>query len=79
MPDECRSCHQPIVWVETTKGRRMPVDPEPVYAGNIVLRDREHLPPLELYRKPDEGTKRYISHFVTCPQRDKWRRKPQQS
>jgi hypothetical protein len=54
----------------------MPVDIEPVSAGNIVLRERPPLPPLALYVKPDPHFNRYISHFVTCPQANKWRKKP---
>ena len=29
----CRSCDAPIVWVITQKGKRMPVDAEPVVAS----------------------------------------------
>ena len=44
----CRSCHAPIVWVVTVKGKRTPLN----------LGD----PP--------------TPHFMTCPNADKWRRKP---
>ena len=33
----CRSCGAPILWRETHAGRRMPIDPEPVADGNVVI------------------------------------------
>jgi hypothetical protein len=71
----CRSCGQKVQWVMTEKGRRMPVDLQPVYAGNIILKDRSGNVPLAIYVKPDPQFKRYISHFATCPSADKWRKK----
>ena len=26
----CKGCGQPIVWIVTTKGKKMPCDPQPV-------------------------------------------------
>jgi hypothetical protein len=71
--DRCRSCKKPIIWAVTTKGRRMPLDPEPVENGNLILRHRMSGLPTALYLthgadvelQPDE--KRYVSHFATCP------------
>jgi hypothetical protein len=75
--DHCRSCKKPIVWAETEKGRRIPIDPEPVNDGNITLHERERfLPPLAIVRfsiPTGEGI-RFKSHFVTCPQASKWRK-----
>jgi len=65
-----------VQWAITEKGKRMPVDLEPVDGGNIILRDRgAHLDPLAQYVTPDPNLKRYISHFVTCPQSGQWRKK----
>lgn len=75
MADECRSCSAPIRWALTQKGRRIPLDPDPVPDGNLVLAPaveprstptaialtRHNDPPLN----PD--TPRYRSHFATCP------------
>ena len=30
MSAQCGSCHAPVVWAITEKGKRMPVDAEPV-------------------------------------------------
>ena len=69
----CRSCHASVIWTETEKGKKMPVDAERVPNGNIEL--REGNPPIAVYAKADGASKRYISHFVTCPQA-KQHRKP---
>lgn len=65
----CRSCGAPVVWVLTEGGNRMPVDPDPVEGGNIVLtRENESDgTPLAAYAKADPGVMRHVSHFATCP------------
>jgi hypothetical protein len=81
-PDKCRSCNAPILWSETTTGRRMPLDYTPTTDGNIILGLRKHLPPLALVqtqqsleRLRHRGELLYTSHFVTCPQSERWRKK----
>lgn len=37
---ECRSCSAAIIWAQTQKGKRMPVDAKPVENGNIRLEER---------------------------------------
>lgn len=71
----CSACGAPIRWATTTKGRRMPIDPDPHPQGNIIL---EHLgegvaPIAHVNAGPIEGG--YRSHFVTCPNADDFRRK----
>lgn len=64
MSDSCKSCGQPIVWALTTKGRRMPIDPEPVAGGNVdvaVIAGVRHA----IGTAPGEGT--HVSHFSSCP------------
>lgn len=34
----CRGCGKPILWIETEKGARMPLDPEPTEAGKVIIR-----------------------------------------
>lgn len=72
----CRSCGRPIFWAVTGRGSNMPCDWVPVLDGNLVvepgtglvrvLRDGEQVP---------QGTDRFVSHFVTCPQGAKWRKR----
>ena len=78
----CRGCGAPIVWIRTTAGKSMPCDAEPVLykaregaAGKIVTPNGEVLS-CDLDVGPDEATGiGYISHFVTCPQAEQFRRK----
>lgn len=64
----CRSCPAPIVWALTAVKRKpIPIDPEPVDDGNIVLErmDGELVAfPISLFNG-DAPT--YVSHFATCP------------
>ena len=72
----CRSCGSKIRWARTEiKGKRMPVDLEPVVGGNIILRPRPHQEPLAIYTKGEPTVKRFVSHFVTCRDARKWRKK----
>jgi len=75
----CGSCGMSVIWTTTHRGKRMPVDAEPAENGNVRLRQdgerviaeypgREHPDLFE-----DDG-KRHLSHFVTCPQAESWRR-----
>jgi hypothetical protein len=58
----------------------MLVDAEPVENGNIILSERIGDVPLAMYVPPIEqptlipGPPRYVSHFATCPDAEKWRK-----
>jgi len=55
----------------------MPLNPKPMDGGNIVLSERgQFLDPVAVYVKPDPNVKRYVSHFATCPESKKWRKRP---
>lgn len=80
----CRSCNAKILWAVTEKGKRMPVDAVASEKGNIFLQHRPNLEPLAVYmtdqqRDSAKGTlmehRMYTSHFATCPQAKKWRKK----
>lgn len=77
----CSSCGAPVIWAET-EHKRMPVDAEPVEGGNVTLflsTDGRVLATVgngvqwDLFAEELEG--RYVSHFATCPDADRWRRK----
>lgn len=78
----CRGCGRPILWIRTAAGRSMPCDPELVTywqrAGGrekIVTPNGEVLS-AELAGAPDRATGLgYISHFATCPERDRFKRR----
>lgn len=77
----CRGCGAPIVWIWTPGGKSMPCDPYQVLyraragaKGKIVTPNGEVLS-CDLNVSPEEATGvGYISHFVTCPQAEKFRR-----
>ena len=80
--DTCRSCKQKIIWTITVNGKHMPVDYNPNNLGNIVLHPRDNNPPIAQYVTNDErdscladGGTIHITHFFTCPEAAKWRKK----
>jgi hypothetical protein len=74
----CKGCDEWMVWLLTTQGRAMPLDPDPVPNGNIVIvRDGGGGLLAEVLRRTDTpapGTPRYQSHFSSCPERARFRR-----
>jgi hypothetical protein len=66
---KCRSCGASILWVALTSGKRMPLDAEPHSDGNVALMPAGAMvltaELIELGKKI--GSKRYQSHFATCP------------
>lgn len=82
--DRCETCHDPIIWTTTTKGKAMPVDADPHPAGNLELA----LEPWGLDMAtivvakvvpgaPDTDDDRrdlHRSHFATCPDANHHRR-----
>lgn len=73
----CRSCHAPVVWAVTTRGKRIPLDPAPVEHGNIVLGVSGRSDPIAIVVPAEQillaDGPRFISHFATCPNSARWR------
>lgn len=75
----CRSCCSPIKWIKTRDGKNMPVDPELIAYKDAKLGDKlvtetgatYNVDPILDY----PNVKGYISHFATCPEADRWRKK----
>jgi hypothetical protein len=80
--DSCRSCGASVIWTETILNKRAPVDATPTLAGNIILGMRHGKIPLMLVQTKQKleqlqakGELLYTNHFVTCPDRQKWRKR----
>lgn len=77
---QCRSCHKEVRWVVTEPSlKRMPLDPIPAPDGNMWIDRIEGGVPVMRVALNADGVPasvplRYVSHFVTCPDRDDWRR-----
>lgn len=66
----CRSCGQTVLWVNTSNGRRMPLDAQPSPKGNLVI-----VGDVAYKAGPTDINKPlYLSHFATCPQAGNWRK-----
>lgn len=80
---ECRSCGASIRWVETIKGKRIPLnrDPDPVL-GNVrpVSVGVDHLRRAHVLTNDEaaaaraDGEDLWTSHFATCPQASEHRK-----
>ena len=77
----CRACGARILWLKTTKGKSMPCDPGAIrftpgggpetfvtVDGKVVRGKRGNA----------GETYGHISHFATCPQADRFRKKSNQ-
>jgi hypothetical protein len=69
----CLDCSQPIIWVQTTRFKMVPIDPEQSKDGNMAITDGN--PPTVRYLWHDMRAEEYewlaISHLDTCPVREK--------
>lgn len=76
----CRSCEARIVWAVTPAGRRIPLDPDPVEGGNVLLAPAIASPSGAVARvlTNDERAAHvgplHVSHFATCPKAKAHRR-----
>jgi len=61
----CRSCGATIVWAITAKGRRMPLDPDPIPGGNVTLHE-DGAVTVNPATDPETEVLGYVTHFVTC-------------
>lgn len=67
----CRSCGAAVIWTHTPKGSLMPLDADPDPAGLIFVSDDCVA---YVASGPDLfGGPRYVSHFATCPDSERWR------
>lgn len=66
---ECRSCGAPIEWVVTEKGKRMPLDIERRDDGNVTV------DPSGTARVVPKGKGSRVSHYATCADADRWRKR----
>lgn len=64
----CGSCGAEVEWVVTAKGRRMPLDAIAVGGGNVRVVDG-----VAVVGAPGFGDR--VSHFATCPNAAKHRRR----
>lgn len=76
----CRTCNAEIFWALTTSDKLIPIDVEPVATGNIEIEldelDGKNTAVVVDPSQPSLfGKPRYNSHFVTCPDANKHRRK----
>lgn len=73
-PSRCSSCRAEILWAETTKGARMPLDATPSANGTVrVVGDVAVVltAAQASVRRADDVL--YLPHWVSCPSADKHR------
>ena len=56
---QCKSCGKAIVWLKTERGKNIPVDADSVSDKEAKIFDPDTM----------------VSHFATCPDADRFRRK----
>lgn len=71
----CSYCPAQVIWAHTGKAA-MPINPEPVEGGNVILLPRMGSPKAVVNPAPHEypHATRYTSHFDGCPGADEARK-----
>ncbi len=70
---KCRSCGKEIVWCLTASGKRAPIDVELSLTGNVIICGDECRVVNRKKEPGFEGVPLHTNHFVTCPDREKWK------
>lgn len=79
---ECRSCKALILWVIWERsGKAMPIDVAPGTTQNHTVVVTHSLKQNKLWavkydERQHQGRRRFISHFITCPQANQHRKGP---
>ena len=68
MNSRCSSCGASIRWARTEKGKAIPVDPEPVTDGNLIVDEAG------VARVVGAGKGTHRSHFASCPEASQHRK-----
>lgn len=70
----CNWCPAQVIWLQSTNGRPMPLDPLPVEDGNVVIEHRDGGIRARVLTKKElaQGAlglrpPRRKAHFATCP------------
>jgi hypothetical protein len=76
----CRSCHEPVWWIVTEGGKRMPLDMLPSPRGNVRVIPGDPavaqvLGGTALAEARSQGGELYVSHFATCENAAQHRRR----
>lgn len=68
----CSTCKAPVFWAITAQRKRIPLDPEPVADGNVIV----VLGTAYVLKDQNPVTdQRFRSHFATCPHAGQHRRR----
>lgn len=81
---KCKTCYAEIRWAVTVNGKKIPIDARGDVGGNITLQERPGKPPIAVVLdaagnapmpslQPSAEAPRYLSHFATCPDAEKYR------
>ena len=71
----CLGCGEPIRWVLTERGRRMPLNPDPHPDGTVVVRLVDGRPRAHVLTGPELPAQEpaWRPHWVTCPSAPEFR------
>lgn len=75
----CRSCGAKIDWIETSNGKKMPLDPdyveyEDANEGDVIVTDGGNTYKVD-HTNTYPNVRGRVSHFASCPQGNDWRKR----
>lgn len=78
--DRCKSCGANLRWIKTKNGKYMPCDAEPIMfaeggASIYITEEGSVVRGTECEKDSDGAKVGYISHFATCPNAGKHRKR----
>lgn len=72
MAATCKHCDQRVLWCELPDGKRLPIDPAPVAAGDLKLTPTHPDAPMRVEKISGKHTgPRYKAHTDTCPKQER--------
>lgn len=73
----CKTCLAPIFYaIVASTGKLIPINAEPSIDGNVIIREGNNSgKSYAKVTKKEDPEAIYVSHFATCGQAKKWRKK----
>lgn len=81
----CRACRKPLIWARTPSGAKAPIERDADERGNVLLLRSAALDdPLAVVLSGDlldeakgSSVALRLNHFAYCPERERFRKKPE--
>jgi len=70
----CPFCNELITWANNVHGKKIPINLESFPNGNLIIAGDVVYKVSPEFKNHHPEEPRYISHIVTCKEKEKWRK-----